>query len=909
MRMQKLWPVAVLGLILWGAPLALAAVVPAASTTNDVALCPPPLNFAPGPEYGGGVRMFQGIPGIERAPNGRLWATWYGGGVTEDEHNYIMLVTSGDDGATWSGLKLVIDPDGAGPCRAFDPCLWHDPQGRLWLSWAERHKTEQLWAISTADAGSEHPVWSAPRRIHAGIMMNKPLYTAAGTWLLPVAKWHQDGSSMVVASADQGATFQLCGSANVPAPKDRNCDEHMLVERKDGSLWMLVRTSYGIGESVSTDQGKTWSAVERSTIPHTASRFFIRRLLSGRLLLVRHDGPDAKIHRSHLTAFLSDDDGKTWKGGLLLDERFGVSYPDGVQAPDGTIRIIYDFNRVTDKQILMARFTEEDVLQKRLVTPVASLRMLINQATGVNTAVKATRGANVTRETNADGAPLLAGPAAGIEVSAGATSDTMNVGVKLFADRKYTAAEVPDALRGLQFIRGNMDGHSLVCRRPGVVCVATPTVGRNPDSRVAELLKHGFHKVALPEFLLFPGPQNLCTLYQKELAKDETLDLGKWGLALLPGKNVAVERKSSVELAANTNTLQVWDATVPFPPFDEMPDLAVVTQVAVERAQPDGFHYLHESTVAWHKGLLHLGWANHRILEMNEVEEQLRGRTSTDGGLTWSPATDWAVPSVGGSESYNHPVMLSHEGTLWGFFTRWESKQPRAEIFTLDEKSGKWTPKQAHIPGFIPFCPPRKLRDGNWIIGGELGWCESAVALSHGDDFTKWDVVQLPRPADIQLLFPETALVDRGDELLALCRPKGARTAPASVSRDGGRTWKPLRLSNLPLAESKPLAGTLSTGQHYLIFNNLDAGGRSLLSIAVTAPGGRTFCRVWKIRHQQFPKRRLLGGRAGGSLVGEPTEWSYPAAVEQDGKLYVSYTQGKEDCALSIIPLTALAVH
>ena len=76
----------------------------------------------------------------------------------------------------------------------------------------------------------------------------------------------------------------------------------------------------------------------------------------------------------------------------------------------------------------------------------------------------------------------------------------------------------------------------------------------------------------------------------------------------------------------------------------------------------------------------------------------------------------------------------------------------------------------------------------------------------------------------------------------------------------------------------------------------------------MTAPGGRTFCRVWKIRHQQFPKRRLLGGRAGGSLVGEPTEWSYPAVVEHDGNLYVSYTQGKEDCALSIIPLTALVV-
>ena len=39
-----------------------------------------------------------------------------------------------------------------------------------------------------------------------------------------------------------------------------------------------------------------------------------------------------------------------------------------------------------------------------------------------------------------------------------------------------------------------------------------------------------------------------------------------------------------------------------------------------------------------------------------------------------------------------------------------------------------------------------------------------------------------------------------------------------------------------------------------------------------------------------------------------PTEWSYPSAVEHDGNLYIAYTQGKEDCALSIVPIGVLAV-
>ncbi len=354
------------------------------SAAPPVAVAVPPVpNFSPGPEYADNVRMFQGIPGIERAANGRLWATWYGGGITEDRFNYIMLVTSDDDGKTWSSLKLVLDPDRDGPVRAFDPCLWHDPSGKLWLFWAQRGGSEmpQLFAMSTADSGSTDPKWNAPRRIADGIMMNKPTALKDGTWLLPTALWQREGSSRVVRSTDRGATWEFIGSATIPKPEDRNCDENMIVQRRDGSLWMLVRTKYGIGETTSMDGGKTWSEVTPSPIPHAASRFFVRRLTSGKLLLVRHNSPNTKS-RSHLTAYLSDDDGRTWKGGLLLDERVGVSYPDGVQDKDGVIRVIYDFNRQKEKQIFMASFTESDVEQAK-PSDRTRLRVLINQATGI----------------------------------------------------------------------------------------------------------------------------------------------------------------------------------------------------------------------------------------------------------------------------------------------------------------------------------------------------------------------------------------------------------------------------------------------------------------------------------------------------------------------------------------------
>jgi len=186
----------------------------------------------------------------------------------------------------------------------------------------------------------------------------------------------------VMRSTDEGQSFELIGTATVPEEKDRNPDEPMIVQRNDGSLLMWVRTGYGIGQSTSTDGGSTWTDVAPTGIAHPNARFFLRRLESGNLLLVKHGSLDKRSKRSHLTAYVSNDDGKTWGGGLLLDERTGVSYPDGVQTPDGKLYLIYDFDRMGEKQILMATFTEADAAAGKEVTDEIRLRVLVNQATG-----------------------------------------------------------------------------------------------------------------------------------------------------------------------------------------------------------------------------------------------------------------------------------------------------------------------------------------------------------------------------------------------------------------------------------------------------------------------------------------------------------------------------------------------
>ena len=65
-----------------------------------------------------------------------------------------------------------------------------------------------------------------------------------------------------------------------------------------------------------------------------------------------------------------------------MDERTGISYPDAAQDADGIIYLIYDFDRRGAKEILMARFTEKDVMAGMFCSPPAAARLLVNKATG-----------------------------------------------------------------------------------------------------------------------------------------------------------------------------------------------------------------------------------------------------------------------------------------------------------------------------------------------------------------------------------------------------------------------------------------------------------------------------------------------------------------------------------------------
>jgi len=346
-------------------------------------------------EFGTTKRIWQGIPSIERTKKGRLFAAWYSGGITEQPGNFVVLVKSDDDGTTWS--EPIAGASKGQTYRCYDQCLWIDPLDRLWFIWSVAPE-HCVYASICDDPDAENLTWGDVFPIGPDVMLNKPTVLSTGEWLFPIAVWDRQVSvaepskteprgAFVYRTVDNGLTFQRLGTPVIHA---RAFDEHMVVELNDGAVMMLTRTLYGISKAFSYDGGLTWTQGRDSHLGGPCSRFHIRRLASGRLLLVNHY---QFTGRNNLAALLSEDDGKTWPYALMLDERKDVSYPDMAEGPDGRLYIIYDRERGASydgrtsyartlkdaRQILMAKITEADIMAGKLVSPGSGLKIVVNE--------------------------------------------------------------------------------------------------------------------------------------------------------------------------------------------------------------------------------------------------------------------------------------------------------------------------------------------------------------------------------------------------------------------------------------------------------------------------------------------------------------------------------------------------
>lgn len=346
-------------------------------------------------KYASEWRIWQGIPSIEVTKNGRMFCVFYSGETDETIGNYCVLVKS-EDGVNFTEPIAVIYDEGY---RCFDPCVWIDPLGRLWFIWAVMPR-KGCFGMICDKPDEEELVWGNEFFIGNDIMLNKPTVLSTGEWLFPLAVWDKvrlkliptyydtdaTPGSWVYKTVDNGKSFERLGYSQV---ENRQFDEHMVLEMEDGVLKMFVRTWYGIGVSESFDGGFTWTEGRDSGYGGPLARFHIRRLKSGRILLINHINCVGRT-RANLTAMLSEDEGKTWKYQLTIDARNDVSYPDAIEAADGFIYIVHDRERgvglyhmrdvyACAREVLYSKITEEDIIAGHLVNEKSRLRQVVSK--------------------------------------------------------------------------------------------------------------------------------------------------------------------------------------------------------------------------------------------------------------------------------------------------------------------------------------------------------------------------------------------------------------------------------------------------------------------------------------------------------------------------------------------------
>ena len=135
-------------------------------------------------KYTAEKRLWQGIPGIEVTKKGRIFLTFFSGGIKEEIGNYVVLIKS-DDGKSFSEPIAVAYEDGR---RCYDPCLWIDPLNRLWFIWAYAPE-HAVYGVVCDNPDADSLEWSKVKKIGNDVMINKPTVLKNGEWLFPIAVW------------------------------------------------------------------------------------------------------------------------------------------------------------------------------------------------------------------------------------------------------------------------------------------------------------------------------------------------------------------------------------------------------------------------------------------------------------------------------------------------------------------------------------------------------------------------------------------------------------------------------------------------------------------------------------------------------------------------------------------------
>lgn len=262
---------------------------------------------------------------------------------------------STDEGRTWSSTPLFAE--GAKFNVSNERALLRTREGIVisaWMNGAERQAPKRWgWGEPGVDwkafvlptyscrSTDDGKTWETPVRlstpwcgcIHSMIQMKSGRIVLVGQEIIP--QWRH--ATVMWVSDDLGKSWQRGDMLDygVGTHDHAGSLEGSVIERKDGSLYLLLRTESGfLWEAISRD-GLKWQGLKQTQIASVTCCPQMARLSDGRIALLwnappRHD-PKNGTSRVELALAFSDDEAATWSKPVIVAANYvpggRVSYP------------------------------------------------------------------------------------------------------------------------------------------------------------------------------------------------------------------------------------------------------------------------------------------------------------------------------------------------------------------------------------------------------------------------------------------------------------------------------------------------------------------------------------------------------------------------------------------------------
>jgi len=275
-----------------------------------------------------------------------------GGVLCIDNKNALR---SSDEGRTWASSPLFADP--AKFAVSNERALLRTREGVIisaWMNGAERKQppgwhwgeasakwTDFILPTYTCRSTDDGRTWETPVKlsdpwcgcIHSLIQMKSGRLVLVGQEIIP--QWRH--ATVMWASDDLGKTWRRGDMLDygIGTHDHAGSLEGSVIERADGSLYLLLRTEAGYLWEATSRDGLKWTGLKQTAIKSVTCCPQMARLADGRIALLwnappRHD-PSSGSSRAELSLAFSSDEAASWSKPVIVAANYApagrVSYP------------------------------------------------------------------------------------------------------------------------------------------------------------------------------------------------------------------------------------------------------------------------------------------------------------------------------------------------------------------------------------------------------------------------------------------------------------------------------------------------------------------------------------------------------------------------------------------------------